>query len=250
VSEEWCYGGCTSLERIVLADGTIETIVGPRNDDYLNGGYAVNGDIFFTMSQSVYGKSERGYASSDLWYIPNGMTYEDRVQVTYTEDVNELFIDVSPDMKKVLVSDSYYGGFYYVLLDSCLSPLSDCEIEYLDGLDPSFRPVGFSPSNETLYGTYDPNSIVTRSMFMAVNTEERGTALASTSLLGSLEVINNIYAVNDWAPKYEAPVTVVKGSSTTTVPTLSNTGSAHTIAVLALSLVIVVTATSFATKRD
>ncbi len=256
----------TRVEKVGI-DGSVSVVVPATNDNYLNAGYGANGNIYFTMSHKIGGGEFPTY-NSDLFMIEAGKTYADRVQVTDTPDYDEVFINVAPDVSKVLVyafgvSAENQNSYSYVdLTNNCWLNASLCNVSVLLPTNMSNTYLAtFSPSGKHLAGVDKVDYQV-----MAALDEESGrmgvqydatlntydTVMASvTHSLRTISVLYGQFGDDsipqvDWAPKLadatvsENPVTTVATTvNPVVVAKLANTGvSTYIFAAFAAALIV------------
>ncbi len=208
------------LDNVDTSNGTVTTIVGPKLQIFsvasISGGYGEDGKIYYT---TYVGEGED--VSFDLYRTTVSGGEAMATRLTDTEDIEESFVDTSPDMKRVLVRDLRTGDFYYVNLDDC-TPF--CSLTFAGSSSTSFMSdvgqigiisagtlAGFTPNNSAIWGTYYEEEPYNELRLMDVMEEEPAMP---TTALGLLTNVTNssffsseIFAI-DWAPKFKAPVTV------------------------------------------
>jgi LPXTG-motif cell wall-anchored protein len=251
----------STLEKVDTTTGEVTTLVGAYCDYFLRGGYGANGAVYFSRSDfqdancSEYPES----MNTNIWYIPAGST--EAQQLTFDtpdsdSNIDEYYIDASPDNKQLLIVDlagnmcDYAGG----VLWGAYGPLFGCTYYYLnladgtlsDALDmnSSFVPKFFSPDNLSIIGTLYPQNL---DMARSFDPTLPSTAAALRSDLANPVAVTNLVGVQEWAPKIVAVVPSVP--TTTTAPTLPNTG-ANSVVVLAFAVALVALGgASLATSR-
>jgi len=238
----------TRIERVGV-DGTVTNVINPTNDGYLNAGYGANGNIYFSMTHAV-GDGEFPSYNSDLFMIEAGKTYTDRIQITDTPDYDEVFINVAPDVSKVLVysfgnNEEYPSSYSYVnLANTCWLTAAKCSVDVLLPTSNSDTYLAtFSPKGTRLAGVDDPEYSEEYSFTDRVGVQQDSdlslydTVMANvTHNLRTTSVIYGQFARDiipqvDWAPKLAVATTVENPITTTasvvtpsTTARLANTG--------------------------
>lgn len=271
----------SALMLIDNATGVTETIVGPRKDPCLNGGYADNGSIYYSRLNNASDNISYCYDlnliddeinyQSDIWVIRPG---EDPVKLTSTPNKSEFFIDVSPDNKYVLVADtnsyrerSCYYADNFIYRDGSFDAYG-CRYYYVDtttgdivkltDMPEGFTPSFFSPDNKSIIGTYFPYYMGEATAF-AVDTSEKYTALVDRTTFELIALTNQL-GVSQWSPAVSsetptnpttpaAPVTVTPVSATKTA-TLANTGVNSTYVLAIAAMLVVMGGAVLATRRS
>ncbi|QQS18025.1 DUF4082 domain-containing protein [Candidatus Saccharibacteria bacterium] len=191
----------TTIENVNLETGQITTIVAPRVDGLLSGGYAQNGNIYFSRTNSKNGNPSD--AQSNIWVIASGQT--EATKLTHSKNVSEFYIDAAPDNSVLLVADvedgcnypqnkyHYYTGCTYFYVS-----VVDGSREKLKKLAEGFVPVFFSPDGTQLIGTLYPASYygeASRNM-----TRNPVTAVVARANLKVATEISTNRGVQEWAP--------------------------------------------------
>lgn len=249
------YGPNYTIEHINLSDGTITTLVEPKYDPYLNAGYSQNGTIYFTQMNHAYEDDRISESiavpvdyTSNVWYFAAGSMVP--TQLTFTSEVNEYFLSVSPDSKKILVCDAYNFQFYIV--DALTGELTLVEIDWES--EDAFLPLFFSPDGSSFLGFkgsakyfYDMcggRMVATRALAVALDTEEEltaGVAIAALNDFQNAMIVNGMENPDDWAPvvTYTTSTPQVLGATTITPSKkLQSTGSTQVLAALATGIMI------------
>ena len=267
------FGPNYVIERINLASGNVEQLVGPKFDPFMNVGYAQSGAIYFT--QLVCGRHcpwDEGHTSdfqdedrfnwpkpnSEVWvFAPNAT---EATQLTNTSEINEYFLSASPDSKTLLVCDPVTSLYYTV--NTATGEVTTLSLE--DTKNP-FLPLFFSPDGKSYLGTMGnrykqqcgERFMAARTLEIVLDDEEvdRGVAVAALADFKNAVIINGLENPDDWAPIVPKVTTTtqVLGTTTTktaTTPKLQSTGSeAVLFAVIAGSFITILAGVSFAYRR-
>lgn len=228
----------STIERVDINNGNLLTVVDPAKDSALNGGYANNGDIYFSKTTAD---------GSDIWVQKNGSSTQQ--QLTVTSDISEYYLDASPDSKELLVvglTESCKYSTYYIFDRSEYN--SFCNYYFIDsttgtgtmlvGLAPYFMPIYYSPDGLKLIGTQYPAKRLYRT-FSEIDPDTLDypvTAFVYRSDLSKSYLFSELLFVNEWAPSFR----LASSSTSNQSATLAYTGS-NSILVLefALSLMII-----------
>jgi hypothetical protein len=233
-----------ALKTVDTTTGAENTLVDPSQDLAINGGYAQNGNIYFTQTISAYDQGGFGsfYDKSNLFVLTPGSTIP--VQITDDEDgVSEYFIDVSPDSGKILVADinscsyEFYSIFDFLLPNDISDPTGGCDYYLVDAETGKLSPLVFSGDTATFVPKFfapDGSGLIGQ-LFDPV------TAFVPFSNTTSFTLISQNSNVQSWAPKGVPVVTtaVVGGKgAAVAAPQLTNTGSPVLASFLALGLAV------------
>ena len=265
----------SAIYEINNTTGIKTEIVSPRSDPCLNGGFADNGNIFYSQLNYeynyLYGCQNVNYLDSevqydsDIWLIKPG---QGPINLTNSPNISEFFIDVSSDNKYVLVADvngynepscgyalnfifknfndSPFSCTYYLINTETgeSTPLS--EIPYF------FVPAYFSPDNTSLIGTYLINSNNFRGIAVDTNLSYTASFNLTTKILTAL---TNTIGVQQWSPKVSAQTNQSTPSTTNTAvikkvdqKTLPATG-ANSYIILLVSVLLITGSAIFFVKK-
>ncbi len=226
------------IENVNLTDGTVEEVVAPQFDYAMNGGYAQNGNIFFSkttyeepVDEEVDMYDRPVMSSSDIWVILSGSAFSTASRIT--DEGNLFYIDASPDNTKLLVQKGKEGFGYVDLTSGCMTGPTYCTVTLIDS---TMMPAFFSPKGTRVTGITFNYQEARTDMLVALESESYlNVAVAPagdlTSPIGiaskTVAGLNEVYSAVqlEWAPKLAAAPQVL-GSSTTVAaaPALVNTG--------------------------
>ncbi len=274
--EESVFGPNYVIERINLASGNVEQLVGPKFDPYMNAGYAQNGAIYFTQlvcgdycpwmknydNLSVNNNDEDWNEdwekpSSEVWFFAPNAT--EATQLTRTSKINEYFLSASPDSKTVLVCDPNTSLYYTVsTVTGEVTTLS------LEDVENPFLPLFFSPDGKSYLGTMGnrykqqcgERFMAARTLAAVLSDEEvePSVAVAALADFKNAVIINGMENPDDWAPIVKTVTTTttpqVLGTTTTKAPQLQSTGSSVIVVVAAGSFVIVLALASLVYRKQ
>jgi hypothetical protein len=248
----------TRIENVNLTDGTVEEVVAPQFDYAMNGGYAQNGNIYFSkttydepVDEVVDMVARPIFNSSDIWVILSGSAFSTATRIT--NEGNLFYIDASPDNTKLLVQKGKEGFAYVDLTSGCMTGPTYCTVTLIDS---EMYPAFFSPKGTRVTGITFNYMDARTEAFVALESENyMNVAVAPAGDLASpigiasktVAGLNEVYSAVqlEWAPKLAAAPQVL-GSSTTVAaaPTLVNTGVNTAVASL---LAVVLLGTSWFT---
>lgn len=257
----------TTIENVNLETGEVTTIVAPRIDRLVAGGYAQNGNIYYSRTNSKNGSINDNQAN--IWVIEAGQT--EAVKLTHSPNISEFYIDASPDNSVLLVANVLSGtpvlakGF----MGYCNYPqakyqfYTDCDYFYVNTADGSheklkklvegFVPVFFSPDGNYLIGTLYPENYWGGGARLSEDMPV--TAIVARSNLKVATKISDRLGVQEWAPLAVAQTTTTNPTVSTVVsgPTLPKTGTSELLvlayATLLLAVASVVSIKSFANLK-
>lgn len=272
--EEIVFGPNYVIERINLASGDVEQLVGPKLDPYMNVGYAQSGTIYFTqiicgdycpwennydnLSENEDWNENWDDTTSEVWYFAPNATEAD--QLTNTSEINEYFLSASPDSKTLLVCDPNTSLYYTVnTANGEVTTLS------LEDVENPFVPLFFSPDGKSYLGTIGNRykqqcgerfmAARTLAAVLAEEEVESGVAVAALADFKNAVIVNGMENPDDWAPIVKTVTTTstpqVLGTTTPTAKaaTLQSTGSGVLVALATGSFVVVLAMASLAYRR-
>jgi hypothetical protein len=244
----------TTIENVNIETGEVTTIVAPRIDRLVAGGYAQNGNIYFSRTNSKNGSINDN--QSNIWVIAKGQT--EAVKLTHSPNISEFYIDAAPDNSVLLVASVSMGGpLNKGAVTSCYYPqakyhhYTNCDYFYISAVDGSreklkklakgFVPVFFSPDGNYLIGTLYPERYWGGARLSDCDcTEEMPVTavVARNNLKVAIEISKN-RGVQEWAPKNEIATTTVTSSTAPEQATLAYTGI-NSLYVLLISIVTII----------
>jgi hypothetical protein len=248
------YWDLTSLSVVDLETGDIDYIVEPNNDYYLNGGYAQNGDIYFTKSTCDMTVT-RGDCEAAVYLLSAGSDTAVALEATTTNEINEFYIDITSDSATILVADIQEGCSYnYMVMYNSDSYPGLCNYYYVDTATGAttlvdntnilFVPKFFSPEDDYVVGTLFSELQFGRSAFSITPFEEVTTRPATAIALrignswGEPIAISSQLGVQEWAPVNPVSTVVPAGE------TLANTGSNVAVFVGIIAILVTFSAIS------
>lgn len=271
------FGPNYVIERINLASGNVEQLVGPKFDPFMNVGYAQSGAIYFTqlvcgeycpwndnydnLSSNESGDEWDGdweEPNSEVWFFAPNAT--EATRLTNTSEINEYFLSASPDSKTLLVCDPLTSLYYTV--NTATGEVTTLSLEDVEN---PFLPLFFSPDGKSYLGTMGnrykqqcgERFLAARALEIALDDEEleRGVAVAALADFKNAVIVNGLENPDDWAPIVPTITTTTQVLGTTTTktvatPKLQSTGSETVmLAVIAGSFITILAGLSFAYRR-
>jgi hypothetical protein len=265
-NEETPLGGNFTIEKINLENGSVTTLVAPKNDAFLNAGYAQDGRIFFTQrlyedDEDLLNRVDELDFSSNVWYFAANATTA--TQLTFTPNIYEYFLSASPDSKHVLVCDPYEMAFYIVDTatgESVLVELDESNTFYPVFYSPDGKSfLGFTGSYEYFYSTCGNRMKAARTLELTISDEETptGVAIAALNKFEDAMLLNDMQNPDDWAPVVAFTTTVstpqVLSSTVTKAATpvkLQSTGSTALFSLAIGVFIALVASTSALYKKE